>query len=282
MYDPLVSRAHPSIIVVEATSGWRAVDLGELWAYRELLIILAWRDVRVRYRQTVLGILWVLGQPLLTMVLFTLVFNRVARLQSGSAIPYPLFVLSGVVLWTFFSATINRAGNSLIGASYLISKVYFPRLIIPLSNVVVELVDFFVAALLLGALMAWYQVIPTASFLLLPLPIVICGFMAIGFGLWIAALNVEYRDVRVIIPFILQLAMYATPVVYPISALPLRYRRFAELNPMSGVIESFRAAIFGTPFSRIALVWSAAISVVVMVSGMYYFKRVERRFADIL
>jgi lipopolysaccharide transport system permease protein len=282
-YDPLVSESlsHP-VMVIQPSSGWRAVDFRELWAYRELLYIFAWRDIKVRYRQTLLGAVWVLGQPLITMIIFTLLFNRVAKLQSGSSVPYPLFVLSGVLLWNFFSGTVNHAGNSLLGASYLISKVYFPRLLIPLSNVATELVDFAVAALLLAAMMVNYRVFPSATFLLVPIPLAICTLLAVGIGFWVAALNVEYRDVRVIIPFLLQLAMYVTPVVYPLAALPERYRKYAQLNPMSGVIEAFRGTVLGQPFSLSALVWPAIASIVMLVSGAYYFRRMERLFADVL
>src|SRR5688572_28278595 len=212
-------------LVIQPTRGWRAIDLGELWAYRELLLIFAWRDLKVRYRQTLLGALWVMGQPLVTMLIFTLLFNRIARLPSATGVPYPLFVLAGVLLWTFIAGAIQRSGNSLLGATHLISKVYFPRLVIPLSNVVTDAVDLGVSALLLVPLMMWYGVFPGASILLVPLVVIAAGILAVGAGLWLAALNVEYRDIRVIIPWVLQIAMYVAPVVYP-----LRDRKSTRLN----------------------------------------------------
>jgi len=269
-------------LFIRPTSGWRSIDLAELWAYRELLYIFAWRDLKVRYRQTLLGAIWVMGQPLVTMLIFTLLFNRVAKLRSGTDVPYPVFVLGGILIWNFVSGSIGKTGNSLLGASYLISKVYFPRLAIPLSAVVSDIVDFAIAALLLIPMMIWYGVTPGPEILLSPFVVLLGGVMALGIGLWIAALNIEYRDVRVVIPWILQVAMYATPVVYPLSALPERYRKLAMLNPMSGVVEAFRATLFGTPVLIGPLVWSIVFAMLVVFGGAFYFRRVERRFADIL
>ncbi|HWW62064.1 MAG TPA: ABC transporter permease [Thermoanaerobaculia bacterium] len=277
-----MSATNPPTFIIQPTSGWRAIDLGELWAYRELLVIFAWRDLKVRYRQTLLGAIWVMGQPLVTMIIFTLVFNRVAKFEGDGNIPYPLFVLAGVLLWNFVSGAMSQAGNSLIGASFLISKVYFPRLIVPLSNIFVFAVDFFVAALLLIPMMLWYHVTPPVSILLAPLVVLIAAIFALGFGLWIAALNVEYRDVRVIVPFVLQLAMYATPVVYPLSRVPVRFRPLILANPMTGIIETFRSTIFGTPLLVGPLAWSVAASVLVFVGGAFYFRRMEKLFADVL
>lgn len=269
-------------LVLQPTRGWRSINLGEIWAYRELLLIFAWRDLKVRYRQTLLGALWVMGQPLVTMVIFTLLFNRVAKLGTGTTVPYPLFVLSGTLIWNFASGAINRAGSSLIGASYLISKVYFPRLVVPLSNVVTDVVDFGVAALLLIPLMIWYGAAPGPEIILAPVVVLLAGALALGAGLWVAALNIEYRDLRIVIPWVLQIAMYVTPVVYPLAALPERYRTLAKVNPMTGIVEAFRATLFGTPVELAPVVWSAAAGVVLLFSGAFYFRRVERRFADIL
>lgn len=269
-------------LVIEPTRGWRAIDLRELWAYRDLLLVFAWRDLKVRYRQTFLGAVWVMGQPLVTMVIFSILFNRVAKLRADAGIPYPLFVLSGLLIWNFVAGAIMRSGNSLLGASHLISKVYFPRLVVPLSNVVTDIVDFAVAALLLIPLLAWYGVAPAATVLFTPLLVGLAGIFALGIGLWIAALNVEYRDVRIVLPWILQIAMYATPVVYPLSALPDRYRWVALANPMTGIIEGFRAALFGHALPYDALIWSIAASLLLLASGAYYFRRMERLFADIL
>lgn len=267
-------------LIIQPTRGWRAIDLGELWAYRELLLIFAWRDLKVRYRQTLLGAVWVMGQPLVTMLIFTLLFNRIARLPSATGVPYPLFVLAGVLLWNFIAGAIQRSGNSLLGATHLISKVYFPRLVIPLSNVITDAVDLGVSALLLVPLMLWYGLFPGASILLAPLVVIAAGILAVGAGLWLAALNVEYRDIRVIIPWILQIAMYVAPVVYPLSAVPEKYRWLAVLNPATGLIEAFRGALFGTHVDLTPLVWSVVAAVLLFVSGALYFRRMERQFAD--
>jgi len=266
--------------VIRPGGGWRAPDLRELWAYRELLYIFAWRDLKVRYRQTVLGAVWTIGQPLLGMIIFTFVFNRVAKLET--ALPYSVFVLSGLLIWNFFSGVVQQAGNSLIGSAFLLSKVYFPRLAVPFSTVAVQLVDLGVSGLLLAALMIWYRVAPGLSILLLPFAVLLALVFALGLGLWISALNVQYRDIRVVIPFILQLAMYATPVVYPLERLPEKYRAIAVLNPLTGMVEAFRGALFGTPVALQPVAISIVIAVVVLVTGLFYFRRMERLFADVL
>jgi len=270
------------VLVIRPSLGWRALDLRELWSYRELLGIFVWRDLKVRYRQTVLGALWIVGQPLLSMILFTLLFHRVAHFQAEGGTPYPLFVLSGVLIWNLVANGIQRAGNSLIGSSFLISKVYFPRLIIPLSNVMTEVVDFGVAALLLAALMIWYRALPGLTVLLLPVVVLLACVTALGAGLWIAALNIEYRDIRVAVPFVFQLGMYVTPIVYPLTAIPARWRWLAVANPMTGIVQTFRASLLDLPVPGIALAWSAAAALLLLISGGFYFRRVERRFADIL
>ncbi len=269
-------------IVIRPSRGWRALDLGELWKYRELIWIFAWRDLKVRYRQTILGAAWVMVQPLVSVLLFSLVFNRIAGISGYAGVPYSVFVLSGVLLWNFFSTSVNRAGNSLIGASYLISKVYFPRLAIPLAGTIVDLVDLGVSALVLVAFMAWFQIVPTFAVLLLPLIVLLAAMLATGLGFWAAALNVEYRDFRLLLPFVLQVAMFATPVVYPLTALPEKYRGLALLNPMTGIIEAARAALFGAPMPALALVVSIAWAVLSFTTGVYYFRRMERLFADLL
>lgn len=273
---------HVRTLVIEPTRGWRAIDLRELWAARDLLRVFAWRDLKVRYRQTLLGALWVMGQPLVSMVIFSLLFMRVAKLRAETGVPYPLFVLTGLLIWNFVAGAIQRSGNSLVGAAHLISKVYFPRLIVPLSNVATDIVDFIVAAVLLVPMMVWYGVVPGISVLLAPLIVLLAAILSLGVGLWVAALNVEYRDVRIILPWILQIAMYATPVVYPLSALPERYRWIAVANPMTGIVEGLRAAVFGTPIPIEALAWATLASALLLVSGAYYFRRMERLFADIL
>jgi lipopolysaccharide transport system permease protein len=272
----------PRTLVIQATRGWRSIDLAEVWAYRELLLIFAWRDIKVRYRQTLLGAVWVMGQPLVSMLIFTLLFGRVAKLSVTTPVPYPVFVLAGLLLWNFASSAINQVGNSLLGASYLISKAYFPRLVVPLSNLATQLVDFAIAAVLLVPVMLWYRVVPRPSLLIAPAIVLLATCFALGVGLWIAALNIEYRDVRIVIPWILQIAMYVTPVVYPLSALPEKYRAIATFNPMSGIVEAFRASLFGTPLPYEALGWSIVASLILLITGAFYFRRAERRFADVL
>ncbi|HYM60955.1 MAG TPA: ABC transporter permease [Thermoanaerobaculia bacterium] len=267
-------------IDAEAPAG--RVDLAELWRYRELVQILVWRDLKVRYRQTLLGVTWVLIQPLLTTLIFTFLFNRVAHIQAGGGIPYVLFVLAGITLWNLFSSGVQSAGNSLISSAHVISKVYFPRLIIPAAALLSGLADVVVTACLLIVLMFWYGVAPPLAVVLAPVLVAICYFLALGGGLWLAALNVEYRDVRVLIPFLLQFGMYVTPVVYPLTALPDRFRRVAYLNPMTGVVEAFRGALFGTGVPWGALIWSMAVTVLLMISGIAYFRKKEGIFADML
>jgi lipopolysaccharide transport system permease protein len=267
--------------ILEPTRGWRALNLAEVWVYRGLLYIFAWRDLKVRYRQTLLGAAWVMGQPLVTMLIFTLLFNRIARIDAGD-VPYPLFVFGSVLIWNLMSGTITKAGNSLLGATHLISKVYFPRLIMPLSQAITDLVDFAIAALMLLPLMLWFGFVPGPEIFLLPFAVILAASFALGAGLWVAALNVEYRDVRVLLPWILQVGMYVTPVVYPVAALPDSYRWVAMVNPATGIVESFRTALFGTPLDARLVFWSIAVSALLLASGAFYFRRMERQFADLI
>jgi lipopolysaccharide transport system permease protein len=281
---PLTTTTTADLPVVEIvpTAGWRMIDLREIWAFRGLLYILAWRDLKVRYRQTILGAGWVIAQPLIGMIIFTLVFNRVAKIQSGSGVPYALFILAGLLIWNLASAIVDRAGNSLVGSTYLISKVYFPRMLVPLSTVLVAAGDFAVSACMLVPFLVWYRMTPHISWLLAPFFVLLTAILAAGIGLWVAALNVEFRDVRVLIPFLIQTGMYASPVVYPVSALPDRYRWLALFNPMTGVLEGFRASLFGTALDgRLTLV-SVVFALFVFASGAFYFRRMERQFADLL
>jgi lipopolysaccharide transport system permease protein len=274
--------AAPRPLVIEATQGWRSIDLRELWGYRDLLYIFAWRDLKVRYRQTLLGALWAVGQPLVTMLIFTLLFHRVAKFEADGGTPYALYVLSGVLIWNFVSGVVVRAGNSLLGASHLISKVYFPRLLVPAANVATDAADLGLGTLLLLILMAYYRIVPGPQVLLVPFVVLMATVLALGTGLWVAALNVEYRDVRIIIPWVVQLGMYVTPVVYPLSVLPPRYALVACLNPATGLVEAFRATLLHTAVSGATLAWSAGLSLLIFLSGALYFRRVERRFADVL
>jgi lipopolysaccharide transport system permease protein len=270
------------VTLIRPGRGWRALDFGELWAHRELLFMFVWRDLKIRYRQTLLGALWVFGQPLLGMLIYTFVFQRVARFAVPATIPYPALVLSGLLMWNMVANGITRAANSLIGQSFLISKVYFPRLLLPFSGIVTELVDLGVASVLLVFLLVWYHVFPGPRVLLAPLVVLVAALLAAGGGLWAAALNVKYRDVRIVIPFALQIGTFVTPVVYPISALPPRYRAVALANPMTGIVEAFRACLFGTSMPVLGFAISIGITAIVLISGLFYFRRIERVFADVL
>lgn len=267
--------------VMEPGSGWRTVDFRELWAYRELLWVLVARDVRVRYKQTVLGAAWALLQPVLAMLLFTLVFGRLARIPSDG-LPYPVFVYAALLPWTFFAGSITNAANSLVGQQQLISKVYFPRLVIPLASVGAGLVDFAIAALVLLGLMAWYGLGWSLQLLAVPALVLAVVFIALGVGTLLAALTVFYRDFRYVLPFLVQFWMFATPVVYPASLFPEQWRWLLYLNPMTGLIEGFRSAFLGRPFDTGGLVISGLSALLVFAVGVLVFEKMERHFADII
>ena len=270
------------LVEIAPTKGWRAIDLPELYRFRELLGVMVWRDVKVRYRQTLLGIIWVVAQPLMTMLIFTGLFNRVAKIPAGGGVPYSVFVMAALVPWTFFASAVSGASNSLIGSAHLISKVYFPRMIVPASSVLGGLVDMGVTLVLVLILCLWHSVGIGFSILILPLVALITTLFAFGCGLWLSALNVEYRDIRVVVPFLLQIWMYATPIAYPASVLPASLRPILKINPMTGIIETFRAGITGGAIPWAALGYSVAVTIVVMVTGAFYFRRMERQFADVL
>jgi lipopolysaccharide transport system permease protein len=270
------------VLVIEAPHGLPRLALGELWAHRELLGVLAGRDVKVRYRQTLLGAAWVLAQPLLGMLIFTTLFHRMARFAGPAGVPYALYVLAGLLPWNLIAAGVQGAGNSLITSAHLVSKVWFPRLVLPLSALLVALVDLGVAGLLLLGAMAFYDRVPPPAALLAPLAIALAAALALGVGLWLAALNVRYRDVRVLIPFLLQIWMYATPVAYPADVLPATLRALSPWNPATGAVEAFRAALLGTPLDAPALALSAALTALIVTSGAYAFRRAERSLADLL
>ncbi|MDP9190828.1 MAG: ABC transporter permease [Acidobacteriota bacterium] len=280
--SPLEAAPAKTVIEIAPSPAWRAVDFKEIWRYRELLWIFVQRDIKVRYRQTVLGGLWALVQPLTSMVMFTLLFHRIAKLDAGVAVPYSVFVLCGLLPWNFFSAGVQNAGNSLIGNAHLISKVYFPRLIVPLASVLVGFADFGVALLLLVALMVWMGVIPGIGLALLPFVMLLTFFLALGIALWLAALNVEYRDIRVVIPFLIQIGFFGTPIAYPLHSLPPTLRSLALWNPMTAIVETFRAGVVGGPVPWEMLGRSILVSIVLLISGTLYFRRMERQFADVL
>lgn len=267
---------------IRPSRGWVSLHLHDLWEYRELLYFLVWRDVKVRYKQTALGVAWVVLQPLATTLIITFVFGNLARMPSDN-LPYAVFALAGLVPWNYFAGAIGRGGQSLVGSANLISKVYFPRLIIPVSSVLAGLVDLAVVMALLLALMVGFGVAPTPAILTLPLFLLLAVATALGVSLWLAALNVQYRDIGYLIPFLVQFWMYATPVVYPSTLIPEQWRALYGLNPMAGVVEGFRWALFGTgqaPGAMLAI--SMAMVTVLLVSGAYFFRRMERIFADIV
>jgi lipopolysaccharide transport system permease protein len=271
-----------AVLRIEPAKGWVSLGLPELWEYRELLYFFIWRDVKVKYKQTSLGASWAILQPFMTMLVFSLFFGRLAKLPSDG-IPYPLFSFAALVPWSFFSSGLTRCSDSLVGNSNLIKKVYFPRLVVPISGVLSGVVDFMFAFLMLLGMMAYYHVAFSARMIwLLPL-FLLASVTALGVGLLLSALNVHYRDVRHMAPFIVQLWMYATPIAYPSSLLHEPWRTVFGLNPMVGVVEGFRWALLGAamaPHSMILL--SSAVSVVLLVLGAYNFRRMEKTFADIV
>ncbi len=255
----------------------------DLWRYRELLYFLAWRDILVRYKQTAIGIAWALIRPFLTMVVFTIVFGNLAKLPS-EGVPYPILVFSAMLPWQFFANALSESSNSLIANANLVSKVYFPRLIVPISAVIVSFVDFMISGMILLGLMAWYNFVPSWRILTLPLFILIAFAAAIGVGLWLAALNVEYRDFRYIVPFIVQFGLYISPVGFSSSVVPEKWRLLYSLNPMVGVIDGFRWAILGGE-SEIYLpgfTLSVGLVALLLISGIWYFRKMERTFADVI
>lgn len=256
----------------------------DLWRYRELFYILAWRDVAVRYKQTAAGVLWALLQPLLTIAVFTIVFHRVAKLPTEGEIPYPLLVLAGMLPWLFFSGSLTSASQSLLTNSNLISKVYFPRMIVPAGAVITAFIDFLVSFIILLAMMSWWHVWPTWRILFLPVFVLLGFIAALGPGLLFTALTVKYRDVRFIVPFIVQFGLYVSPVGFSSAVIPEQWRLAYSLNPMVGVIDGFRWAILGgeTPLAPANLLVSAATAVILFFCGIIYFRKTERTFADIL
>ena len=268
--------------VIETKKGWIPFDLKEVWKFRELFYFLTKRDIKVRYKQTVLGGLWAIIQPVFTMIVFTIFFGRLAKMPSDG-IPYPIFVYAGLLPWTYFANALNASGNSLVGSANLITKVYFPRLIIPASASLAGLLDFFIAMLVLGVLMIYYQFIPGPGILLFPLLISLTFLCSVGVGLWLSALNVEYRDIRYAIPFLIQIWMFVSPVIYPVSMVSEKYQWLLALNPMGGVINAFRASLLGhQPIDWLLLGISTGIILFLFLSGMVYFRRVEKSFADVV
>ena len=270
-------------VVIEPSRGWTSLKLGELWEYRELLYFLAWRDIKIRYKQTALGLAWAVLQPLITMLIFALFFGKLAKMPSDH-IPYPLFAFAALVPWTFFANGLTQASNSLVGSANLIKKVYFPRLVVPISVVLAGLPDFLLSFIVLLGLMLYYGIFPQLSVVLwLPLLLLLACATALGVGLWLSALNVKYRDVRYIVGFLTQIWMFATPVVYPASLLGGKWRLIFSINPMVGVVEGFRWALLKTDTAPgPSILVSAATAVVILITGTFYFRRMEKTFADIV
>ncbi|MBZ5857985.1 ABC transporter permease [Flavihumibacter profundi] len=252
----------------------------DIWRYRELFYILSWRDLKVRYKQTIIGGAWSIIRPLLTTIIFTIVFNKVAKLQAASASPYALMVFAGMLPWQFFSNSLSEASNSLIGNSNLISKVYFPRMIVPASSVITSMVDFAISFLILIAMFIWYRYLPSINIIFLPLFILVAFIAAFGIGLYITALNVKYRDFRYIIPFIVQFGLYITPVGFSSSIIPGKWRLIYYLNPMVGVIDGFRWSILGDPIYFKGFIISVTVALAFLWIGISYFRKTEKSFAD--
>jgi lipopolysaccharide transport system permease protein len=267
--------------VIRPTSGWRGVHLRELWAYRELLLVFTWRNVLVRYKQTVLGIGWAVLQPFFLMVVFTVFFQRLGH-ASSSGIPYPIFSYAGLLPWTFFATSVTQSALSLVGNQNLLRKIYFPRLIVPISTVLTGLVDLLVASTLLGGLMIYYGIYPGWHAVVLPPLVLLALTTALGLGLWLSALNVVYRDVQYVVPFLMQIWLFATPAVYVGRTFREPWGTILGLNPMQGVVSGFRWALIGGPSPGGMLGVSVAVAVALLVTGVLYFRRLERSFADVV
>ena len=268
--------------VIKPTEGWVALRLDELWQYRELLYFLTWRDIKVRYKQTLLGAIWAVLQPIMTMVVFTIIFGKFGNISSDG-FPYPVFAYVGLLPWQLFAYSLSESGNSLVASQNLITKVYFPRLVIPIAPVLAGLADFTISFSVLIVLMLYYGIVPGISIVTLPLFILLAVSSSVAAGLWLSALNVKYRDVRYTIPFLMQIWLYLTPVAYPASMVPEKYRLFYALNPMTGVVEGFRWALLGKqPTSPLMWLVSMTVVALMLVGGLFYFRRMEKTFADVV
>ena len=279
----LVKAEIPRTVVIEPIRGWTALNLKDLWVYRELVYFLTWRNLKVRYKQTALGASWAILQPFLTMVVFSIFFGNLAKIPSDG-VPYPIFSYTALLPWTLFAKALTDASHSLVQNSHMITKVYFPRLILPLASILSGLVDFALAFLVLFAMMLFYGIYPTSAVWTLPLFVLLAMITALGVGIWLSAMNVLYRDIGYVLPFLTQFWMTLTPIAYPASLLPEKWRLIYALNPMTGVVEGFRWALLGSTASAPTgmLAVSSVISVLVLITGLLYFRRMERRFADMV
>jgi len=270
------------VTIIEPSRGWLSLNLRELWEYRDLLFFLAWRDISVRYKQTVLGAAWAIIQPFFSMVVFSLFFGRLAKIPS-EGVPYPIFSYAALLPWHYFATAMASSSDSLIGSQNLLTKVYFPRLVIPLASVIPAMVDFAIAFVVLLGMMLFYRIVPTWNIVWLPAFLLLALVTALGVGLWLSAMNVKYRDIRYAVPFLVQFWMFASPVTYPSSLVPETWRALYGLNPMAGVIEGFRWALLGTqtaPGPMTAV--SALAALLLLLSGAFYFRRMEKTFADVV
>jgi lipopolysaccharide transport system permease protein len=272
--------ADAQVLKITPSRGWQHIDLKRLWQYRELLYFLSWRDVKIRYKQTLLGMAWAVIQPFMTMVVFSVFFGKLAKMPSDG-VPYPMFAYVALVPWTYFANALSQSSNSLVQNGNLIKKVYFPRLIMPISGVLSGIVDFGFAFVVLLAMMAFYGIVPTAQIIWLPWILILAVITALGVGLWLSAMNVRFRDVRHAVPFLIQFWLFATPIAYPSSLLSEPWRIIYGLNPMVGVVEGFRWALLGTETAPgPTIMVSALTALAVLTSGLFYFRRMERTFAD--
>jgi lipopolysaccharide transport system permease protein len=267
--------------IIEPSKGWQLINLRELLRYKDLFYFLVWKEIKVLYKQTVLGLTWAIIRPLFTMVIFSVVFGRLAKIPSDG-VPYPIFAFVALVPWTYFSTAMTSSSNSLVGNTQLLTKVYFPRLIIPMTPVLSGLVDFGIAFVLLGGMMAWFRIVPTWNIIFLPLLMFLMICSASGIGIWLSALAIQYRDIKYAVPFLSQILLYAAPVVWPVSLVPDKYRLIYGLYPMAGIIEGFRSALLGTnpmPWDLIAM--GTLSTAVLLLSGAFYFRKMEKIFADV-
>ncbi len=273
----------PETVIIQPVKGWVNLNLRDLWIYRELVYFLTWRDLKVRYKQSVLGVLWAIIKPFMTMIVFTIFFGTLAKLPSDG-VPYPIWSYTGLLPWEFFAAALSVSARSMLTSGSMVSKIYFPRIIVPLSSVFANLVDFLIAFVILIGMMLFYHITPTINMIWLPAFLLLAVITALGVGLWFSALLVMYRDINYMLPFITQLWMFISPVVYASSTIPEKWRVLYSLNPMAGVVEGFRWAMLGTQqsISPLMIAISSGIAILLFVSGLFFFRRMERVFADMI
>lgn len=278
-----LSHSESHVTVVKPSSGWAALNLRDLWLYRELVFFMTWRDLKVRYKQTLLGASWAILRPFLTMVVFSIFFGNLAKVPSDG-IPYPIFSYSGLLPWELFAVSLSVAARSLVQSSHMITKIYFPRIILPLASILAGVVDFLIAFVILIGMMVYYGITPSPAIWTLPLYLLLTIFTALGVGLWLSALNVLYRDIGYVSPFLTQFWMFITPIAYGSSLVPQKWQFVYALNPMVGVVNGFRWALLGTPQGApdANLLISIAMSLLILISGLFYFRRMERQFADMV